>query len=593
MEPADDPGDAERDYPWGETQERWPALLAAPDAENVRAALDRLLSSTAFTGVRRSKQLLHYLVEEVLADRGVMISEYSVAHDVFERDHTFDPAVDSCVRTEMWRLRKRLRDFYSGEGAGDPLRIDFSQRLMAPQFHRAPSLPQAKGPGRSILIEIAPSPNRSDEEREFADHLGAEIAQSLIHVPHVRPYLRGDRNQQFDARLRCHVRETESAFRVVTTLLDEATGEVLASESFSQVTGSVPLPPARVGEAAAHMVAQGVDQRQADLPVDLIDDQSRARYLDDLLTKRPDYRAERLAELKLTIRRLERLVQQDDKNTLLHRRLIGAWNLFISLVPTAAPHVLARISQAAKATVAVNAKLSDVWQTLGMAQSFAYYWKPAEDAYRCAIRCDPLNGSPHTLLAFSLMQRGQIQQALEAAEAAIELDPLSPAASSSYALALVHARRFSEAVDTLERGLAINPGAARLRVVLGDAHLQLGNFDKAINEFETAQTELRQELFISGYLGLAHARVGNVDKAHEILLGLQREHAPFSRELAAEALVQTGLGMDSHALDSISEATRRAGSPYLFLHSPAFDRLRSTQRFVSLQREISGRHLPA
>ena len=58
----------------------------------------------------RSERLcgfLRYIVEETIAGRGPALKEYGIAIQVYRRPESYDPQVDSIVRVEASKLRKR------------------------------------------------------------------------------------------------------------------------------------------------------------------------------------------------------------------------------------------------------------------------------------------------------------------------------------------------------------------------------------------------------------------------------------------------------------------------------------------------------
>jgi pimeloyl-ACP methyl ester carboxylesterase len=65
--------------------------------------------------------LLRYLVEAEVNGAARRLTQTDIAIDVFKRDERFDPSVDSIVRVEMGRLRNKLREFYTTQGADDPV----------------------------------------------------------------------------------------------------------------------------------------------------------------------------------------------------------------------------------------------------------------------------------------------------------------------------------------------------------------------------------------------------------------------------------------------------------------------------------------
>jgi serine/threonine-protein kinase len=91
---------------------------AAPEPD-VRAALEPVLASRAFSTSDRLRRFLRFVVEETLAGRADGLKEYTVATEVCDRPADFDPRVDPVVRVEARRLRARLIDYYRTEGVRD------------------------------------------------------------------------------------------------------------------------------------------------------------------------------------------------------------------------------------------------------------------------------------------------------------------------------------------------------------------------------------------------------------------------------------------------------------------------------------------
>ncbi len=99
-----------------------------------RAELESVLQSALFVRSPTLAHLLSYLCEKMLAGEGDQIKEYSLAVVVFKRPETFDQDMDSIVRVQANRLRKRLAEFYAGEGASHALRITIPVGQYVPVF---------------------------------------------------------------------------------------------------------------------------------------------------------------------------------------------------------------------------------------------------------------------------------------------------------------------------------------------------------------------------------------------------------------------------------------------------------------------------
>lgn len=104
------------------------------DVELQRAELQSVLASEAFVRAPKLAHLLSYLCEKYFAGEANRIKEYSIGVEVFHRGASFDQDSDSIVRVEANRLRKRLAEYYAGEGASHPLQITIPVGQYVPRF---------------------------------------------------------------------------------------------------------------------------------------------------------------------------------------------------------------------------------------------------------------------------------------------------------------------------------------------------------------------------------------------------------------------------------------------------------------------------
>lgn len=112
-----------------------------------RAELHAILCSPLFARSPQLSHLLSYLCEKTFAGETDQIKEYSVALDVFDRSDTFDQDTDSIVRVQANRLRKRLSEYYAGEGATHEIRLTIPLGQYVPSFQRTPENAPALPPG--------------------------------------------------------------------------------------------------------------------------------------------------------------------------------------------------------------------------------------------------------------------------------------------------------------------------------------------------------------------------------------------------------------------------------------------------------------
>jgi tetratricopeptide (TPR) repeat protein len=111
-------------------------LSAARQAE-IRNHVETIIGSAAFGSSVRRAQLFRYLVERTLAGEERQLTEYAIGVDVLGRPKTFDPRTESIVRTEMTRLRQKLKEYYSQAvtpGGSAPIAIELPLRSYVPAF---------------------------------------------------------------------------------------------------------------------------------------------------------------------------------------------------------------------------------------------------------------------------------------------------------------------------------------------------------------------------------------------------------------------------------------------------------------------------
>ena len=107
--------------------------------EKERAELQAVLQSPLFARSQTLTHLLSYLCEKTFAGEGDQIKEYAIAVDVLGRPDSFDQDLDSIVRVQANRLRKRLAEYYNGEGASHEMRITVPVGQYVPAFEEVPA----------------------------------------------------------------------------------------------------------------------------------------------------------------------------------------------------------------------------------------------------------------------------------------------------------------------------------------------------------------------------------------------------------------------------------------------------------------------
>lgn len=154
---------------------------ANPSPEAIWRQVESLERSPIFAGSERLLAFLRFIVAETLQGDGRSLKEAVIGNSLYGREPPYDPRIDSTVRVEARRLRRKLKEYYAGPGADDPVRI-----LLAPRGYR-PIVTHAGGgvvPGEAIFRDgkgaaVAVLPLRalsSDPgDQSFADGLTDEL----------------------------------------------------------------------------------------------------------------------------------------------------------------------------------------------------------------------------------------------------------------------------------------------------------------------------------------------------------------------------------------------------------------------------------
>src|SRR3989441_7009174 len=121
------------------------------EKEQYLAQIERLVNSPVLHGSESLCKLLRYLAEHELDHPGAHPKEYQIATEVFGRRADFDPQSDSTIRVQAGRLRLKLAEYYSSEGADDPIIVEVPKGTYVLSFHQ-----RAHAPAREFRPEVAP-----------------------------------------------------------------------------------------------------------------------------------------------------------------------------------------------------------------------------------------------------------------------------------------------------------------------------------------------------------------------------------------------------------------------------------------------------
>ena len=94
------------------------------DPKLVSQQLKRIVSSPEFFRSEKMCSFLTEVVQATLAQEKARLTERSIGETVFGKERGWDPRTDTIVRSEARRLRRKLREFYTGTGPDSTVLID-------------------------------------------------------------------------------------------------------------------------------------------------------------------------------------------------------------------------------------------------------------------------------------------------------------------------------------------------------------------------------------------------------------------------------------------------------------------------------------
>ncbi|HMB28407.1 MAG TPA: hypothetical protein VKS99_09890, partial [Blastocatellia bacterium] len=96
----------------------------------------RILASRHFVNAPTKQRFLRLICESYLNGRASELNEYMIGCELYDRDDSYNPALDPIVRVGAHGLRKRLEAYYKGEGKDDEIILEIPHGSYAPNFIR-------------------------------------------------------------------------------------------------------------------------------------------------------------------------------------------------------------------------------------------------------------------------------------------------------------------------------------------------------------------------------------------------------------------------------------------------------------------------
>jgi TolB-like protein len=577
------------------------------DHSEVRAQLDRILQSRFFKNSERLQRFLKFAVESTLEGTTDQLKESVVGRFVYDRGPDYDPRTDSIVRVESQRLRKRLREYYEGDGKSDPVAINFRPGSYIPVFvhHTSTKTPELQPPGNwqatrplnPQTVAVLPLQNQSaDQEQDcFCDGITDEIIYALSRIPglnvigHTSAFaLKGfaDDAREVGARLGAgtvvdgSVRRSGNRLKIFAEMLDAVTGEVRWAENYERNMDEVFTVEADIAQAVARVLQMTL---APPISTRLI---RGAPNMDAYLM----YLEGRYALNRMSVEGyrtaagcFERAISLFPSYASPYAGLADAY-AYLALWGYARPsEVFPKAKWAGRESLKLDPLLPHAYSSLAVTTAF-YEWKWEEGTAlaRRAIELEPSYAFGQHILGCCLLARGETDEAQECFERAVALDPLSVRAHRTLGWMQYLVRRPTSAEKWLQAALVLDREPLETHYLLAHVYMSQSLFPAALEQAQRCQVDPPDPLGLA-VLGACLAHLNRREEALEIAAKLSR--LTEAAYIDPHALTQVHIALNNIDL-AIESAARSLDerAPYVaFLKlDPEFDPLRSNPRFGEL-----------
>jgi len=502
--------------------------------EVVRQELARVLASKSFTGSERLSRFLRYTVEQVQADPGAVLKEYTIATLVYDKPASFDPRVDPIVRVEARRLRARLKQYYDGEGSNAPLRIDLPKGSYVPVFH--PGAPRAgpvhtlshrrpmlllilalgtvglaagfvawqrsgsirPPPGRIMLVVLPFQNLTGDSDQEYLcdgmteemsmrlggldpRRMGVVARTSAMKYKHTSKSVdQIGRELGVDYALEGSVRRSGARLRVTAQLIQVRDQTHLWGQDYDREPRDLLAVESEIAGAIAREVQVKVSPDTKTFPVnaEAYEAYLRGRFFFNKGT--PDGFRRGAEFFSAAIRR-------DPNYALAHDGLADTYAFaarFYGLPP------LQAFQQArAEATKALEIApdLAEGHSTLGEVLAEFWDWKGAERELRRSLELNPNYALTRQRYGGLLAYTGHVREAIVECKEAQRLDPLSTDMNTSLANVYTALPNYDEVIKQSHRTLELEKDYAPAFELIGEAYRKKGMLRESFEAYQRAQ----------------------------------------------------------------------------------------------------------
>ena len=519
--------------------------------EQITSQLNRILASSGFARSERHSRFLGYIVDHAISGRLNRLKGYTIGIDVFDRDASFDPTVDSIVRVEAGRLRTKLHEYYRAEGQNDPLIIDLPKGAYLPVFYLNRSAAAARG-GKDAGVDnwvvtrkpvasigVLPLVNLSSggDLEYFSDGITESIINELAKIPELRVIsltsmmcFKGTRKtiREIAAQLEVsHVLEgtvlkEEERARITVQLIEGSSDHNIWAESYERELDNIIQLQGELSRSIAEQLA--IELRPPQESAGTVNREALEAYL---IGRR--YRNELTVEGYYRAR--EYFQEALSKDPRFAQAYMGIASCYCSLgshgfeIDDPRDIIPQGLSNAQTALL-LDESLHEAHAFMGiMLLKYSWDWTGSEYSFRRALELNP--NDPRATMQYSMYFEtlGRHDKAVQLAEAAHAVDPLSKAVNFNLAWQHFQAGNYPRALELFRELVKMHPDFWGGHWGIAHVFRETGAHDEAVRSFQRA-------VLLSGGYALPYQGLGHIYG----ITGRHREAMKAIEELERRAL---------------------------------------------------------
>lgn len=582
-------------------------VRAHPAESEIRDQIDRILRSKPFSGSERLRRFLFWTVDRVLRGEAESIKQFTIGQEVFDRGPEFDPRIDSIVRTEAQRLRRKLGEYYRSAGASDPVLISFESGGYAPIFTlRVDDVASNDGrcsepaptDTRRPAIAVLPFSNLSaDPEQEYfcqgiAESIQERLAKSArlkvispisaFRYGAVEPDLaRVGRGLHADTIVQGSIRQLGSKTRIYAKAIDLVSGTCIWAQVFDKDVRDLFAVEDEIARAVTNVLVEpeatdSAIPEPAPPKAEAYKLYLRGRHLWNKLT---------VDGCQQALEPFLRAIAIDPGYAQAYAALADAyhWLIFFGVCdPARLASLTRRLSLKA---LQLDRNCAEAYISLATeTAALEWQWEDAEILFRRGLELRPNYVLGYALRAYCRLQKGDLQGSHGDIQKALDLDPLSPRSHRIAGIFQYANCDYESAIATFDRALELGPEIKNTHYYRGSALLGAGRYEEAVaainDSLEPATTGAHL-----GSLVAAYVACGREQQANETLRSLRTLSTQTFVPPMSFVFAYISLGMKTEALDWLERAVNERSA--FAISMPLLQRLADEPRFQAVLRRMN------